>query len=90
MMEQLFQFVALIAYMICGFRIICFNSEGLRHRQGYSILAAILIGSFIGQSVHILFFKDPVTLWDAVFAVLLAVLIIKAKGNVAKLIWSTS
>lgn len=90
MMEQLFQFIALIAYMICGVRIICFNSEGLRHRQGYSVLAAILIGSFIGQSVHILFFKDPVTLWDAVFAVLLAVLIIKAKGNVAKLIWSAS
>ncbi|ENV91161.1 hypothetical protein F938_03660 [Acinetobacter bereziniae LMG 1003 = CIP 70.12] len=90
MMEQLFQFVALIAYMICGFRIICFNSEGLCHRQGYSILAAILIGSFIGQSVHILFFKDPVTLWDAIFAILLCVLILRTKGNVAKLIWSAS
>ena len=33
---------------------------------------------------------DPVTLWDAIFAILLAVLICRAKGNVAKLIWSTS
>ena len=90
MMEQLFQFIVLIAYMICGFRIICFNSEGLRHRQGYSILAAILIGAFMGQTIHILFYKDPVTLWDAIFAVLLCVLILRTKGNVAKLIWSAS
>ncbi|MDW5428834.1 phage holin family protein, partial [Acinetobacter baumannii] len=32
----------------------------------------------------------PVTLWDAIFAILLAVLIWRTKGNVAKLIWSTS
>lgn len=90
MIEIIFQVIALIAYMICGLRIICFDSAGLRHRRGFSILATILIASFIGQSVHILFFKDPVTLWDAIFAVLLAVLICRAKGNVAKLIWSTS
>lgn len=90
MIEIIFQVIALIAYMICGLRIICFDSAGLRHRRGFSILATILIASFIGQSVHILFFKDPVTLWDAIFAVLLTVLICRAKGNVAKLIWSTS
>ncbi|MFX7296379.1 phage holin family protein, partial [Acinetobacter baumannii] len=76
--------------LICGLRIICFDAEGLRHRHGFSILATILITAFIGQSIHILFFKDPVTLWDAIFAVLLAVLICRAKGNVAKLIWSTT
>ena len=48
MIEQLFQFIALIAYMICGVRIICFNPTGLRHRRGYSILATILIGAFMG------------------------------------------
>jgi len=90
MIEIMFQLIALIAYMICGIRIICFDAEGLRHRHGFSILATILIAAFIGQSVHILFFKDPVTLWDAIFAVLLVVLICRAKGNVAKLIWSTS
>ena len=90
MIEILFQAVALIAYLFCGFRIICFNSNGLRHRPGFSVLATILIASFMGQSVHILFFKDPVTLWDAVFAVLLAVIIYKSKGNVAKMIWSAS
>lgn len=90
MIEIIFQTIALLAYLICGIRIICFDPEGLRHRHGFSILATILIASFIGQSVHILFFKDPVTLWDAVFAVLLAVLIWRSKGNVAKLIWGVS
>ncbi|MFC2994867.1 phage holin family protein [Acinetobacter sichuanensis] len=90
MIEILFQAVALIAYLFCGLRIICFNSNGLRHRPGFSVLATILIASFMGQSVHILYFKDPVTLWDAVFAVLLAVIIYKSKGNVAKMIWSAS
>lgn len=90
MIEIMFQLIALIAYMICGIRIICFDAEGLSHHRGFSILATLLIASFIGQSIHILFFKDPVTLWDAIFAILLAVLICRAKGNVAKLIWSTS
>ena len=90
MMEILFQFIALIAYIFCGLRIICFDAAGLRYHPQYSILATILIASFMGQSVHILFFKDPVTLWDAVFSILLAVIIYKAKGNVAKLIWSAS
>lgn len=90
MMEILFQFIALIAYIFCGLRIICFDPTGLRHRRLYSCMATILIASFMGQSIHILFFKDPVTLWDAVFSVFLAVIIYRAKGNVAKVIWSTS
>lgn len=90
MIELFFQIVALIAYMICGLRIICFDAQGLQHRRVYSVIATILIAAFMGQSVHILFFKDPVTLWDAIFAILLAVLILRTKGNVAKLIWSAS
>ncbi|MGQ0513944.1 phage holin family protein [Bacillus sp. D-CC] len=65
------------------------TNSGNFHR-GYSFFAATLIAAFLGQSVHILFFKDPVTLWDAIFAILLAVLIWRTKGNVAKLIWSTT
>lgn len=89
MIELLFQIIAVIAYVICGFRIAGFSHGGDFHR-GYSILAAILIASFLGQCIHILFFKDPVTLWDAIFAVLLAIIIMRTKGNVAKLIWSPS
>ncbi|HAV3589746.1 phage holin family protein [Acinetobacter baumannii] len=89
MIELLFQTVAVLAYLICGFRIATFSHGGNFHR-GYSFFAATLIAAFLGQSVHILFFKDPVTLWDAIFAILLVVLIWRTKGNVAKLIWSTT
>ncbi|EHU1429318.1 TPA: phage holin family protein [Acinetobacter baumannii] len=89
MIELIFQTIAVLAYLICGFRIVSFSHGGNFHR-GYSILAAVLIAAFFGQSIHILFFKDPVTLFDAVFAVVLAILILRTKGNVAKLIWSTS
>ncbi|PJI33042.1 phage holin family protein [Acinetobacter pseudolwoffii] len=87
MIELLFQTIAVIAYIFCGFRIAGFSHGGDFHR-GYSILAAVLIASFLGQSIHILFFKDPVTLWDAIFAIILAIVILRTKGNVAKLIWS--
>lgn len=87
MIEILFQVIALFAYLFCGLRIICFNPIGLRYRHGYSVLATLLIASFMGQSVHILFFKDPVTLWDAIFAIVLAIIVFKSKGNVSKMIW---
>ena len=88
MIEYLFQTVALVAYIFNAFRIICFNRNGADFHRGYAWLAAVLIAACLGQAVHILFFKDPVTVWDAFFAVLLAVLIYKTKGNMAKLIWS--
>ncbi|WON80834.1 phage holin family protein [Acinetobacter sp. UGAL515B_02] len=90
MIEFLFQLIAVIAYMLCGIRIVCFNRNDTDFHHGYSFLATLLIGSFMGQAVHILFFKDPVTLWDAIFAVLLTIIIYRSKGNVAKLIWSES
>lgn len=89
MIEFVFQFIALLAYLFCGIRIVCFNHHGNYNRK-YAFLATLLIASFLGQSVHIVFFKDPVTLWDAVFAIVLAVLIYRCQGNVAKLIWSKS
>ncbi len=90
MIEHLFQVIALSAYLFCAFRIICYNRNGADFHRGYAWLAAMLIAACLGQAVHILFFKDPVTVWDAFFAVLLAVIFYKTKGNVAKLIWSPS
>jgi len=90
MIENLFQVIALSAYLFCAFRIICYSRNGADFHRGYAWLATVLIAAYLGQAVHILLFKDPVTVWDAFFAVLLAVLTFKTKGNVAKLIWSPS
>ena len=82
------QIVAVLCYLFCGFRILSFERSS--HHKGYALLASILIASFIGQAVYIVFFKDPVTMWDAILAMLLTVIIFRTKGNVAKLIWSAS
>lgn len=89
MMEHIFQTIAVVAYLICAFSMVCFKRNGDYH-QGYALLASALIASFLGQTVHILWFKDPVTVWDAIFAAFLAYLIFRAKGSVAKLIWSST
>lgn len=89
MIDLLFPMITAILYILCGLRIASFSHGGNFHR-GFSLVAALLIAAFMAQGIHILFFKDPVTLWDAVFAVFLAVIIYKSKGNVAKMIWSAS
>lgn len=83
----IFQVVAVLCYLFCGFRILSFERSS--YHRGFAIVASILIASFIGQAVYIVFFKDPVTMWDAILALLLTIIVHRTKGNVAKLIWST-
>lgn len=87
---MMIQLIALCAYIFCAFRIVYFSRDGSRYHRGYAWFATLLAASFFGQSIHIIFFKDPVTIWDAVFAVVLAVIVHRSGGNVAKLIWSAS
>ncbi|ENU43012.1 MULTISPECIES: phage holin family protein [Acinetobacter calcoaceticus/baumannii complex] len=81
------QIVAVLCYLFCGFRILSFERSG--HHKGFAFLATVLVASFIGQAVYIVFFKEPVTVWDAILAMLLTLIVYRTKGNVAK-IWSTS
>ena len=55
MIELLFQTIAVLAYLICGFRIATFSHGGNFHR-GYSFCSNFDC-SFLGQSVHILFLR---------------------------------
>lgn len=45
MIEFLFQLIAVIAYMLCGIRIVCFNRNDTDFHRGYSFLATLLIAS---------------------------------------------
>ena len=54
MIEYLFQGIALIAYLACSLRMICFNRNGAQFHRGYAWLAALLIAACLGQSLHIL------------------------------------
>ena len=84
-MEHLFAFVAVCCYFISAIRILCFENYNSDHKRKHELLAFVLIASFMGQSVNILFLKDPVTVWDAIFGMVLFGIIWTAKGNVAQL-----
>lgn len=84
-MEHLFAMIAVCCYFISAVRILCFENHNNIHKRLHEFLAMALIASFMGQSVNILFLKDPVTVWDTIFGMVLLAVIWTAKGNVAQL-----
>lgn len=89
MTSLLFSMITAILYILCGLRIASFSHGGNFHR-GLSFVAALLIAAFMAQGIHILFFKDPVTVIDFIVAIFVAAVIFNAKGNISKIIWSKS
>lgn len=86
--QIIFSAIAVLCYVACAFRILCFDHL---YKQSclFRLFAAILIGAFLAQSLHIIFIKDPVTIWDAVLAMFLAMFIFRSKGNVVSMLRST-
>ncbi|ENX49101.1 hypothetical protein F943_01494 [Acinetobacter ursingii NIPH 706] len=86
--QTIFSIVAVLCYVACAFRILCFDRLHLQ-KCSFRLFAVVLIGAFLAQSIHIIFIKDPVTIWDAIFAVFLVVFIFRNKGNVVSMLRST-
>ena len=87
--QIIFSVIAVLCYIACAFRILCFDQL---HEQSCSfrLFAVVLIGAFLAQSLHIIFIKDPVTIWDAILAMFLVMFIFRSKGNVVLMIRSTT
>lgn len=83
MFEFIYSAIAVACYIACAVLIICFDGKNRNRHRLHEFIAMMLIASFAGQSVNIIFLKDPVTIWDAFFGVVLFVIIFKAKGNIA-------
>lgn len=64
-------------------RLLLYRRNGARFRRGMSWLAYLLIVGTGGQALDVLVRHEPVTVWQAVVAVLIAVLVYRAQGNVA-------
>lgn len=90
MFEFIYSAIAVACYLACAVRIICFDSKNRSRHRLHEVIAMMLIASFAGQSVNIIFLKDPVTIWDAFFGLVLFVIIFKAKGNTAFIFRGTS
>lgn len=87
-MAHVFAFIALVAYGGTALAILLYRKKGARHRRHVSWLAwaflVILIGSVVDLTVH----AHQVGMFEAMRAVLLALFVFGARGNVARLLRS--
>lgn len=83
MLVSTFTLIAVLANLATAGRLICYRRGCARYRLGISLLAYILIVCSGGQALDALFNHNPVTAWEAGFAAVIAVLVWRARGNVA-------
>lgn len=83
MLVSTFTLIAVLANVATAGRLICYRRGCARFRRGVSLLAYIMIVCSGGQALDALFNHNPATPWEAGFAAVIAVLVWRARGNVA-------
>lgn len=83
MLVSTFTLIAVLANVATAGRLICYRRGCSRFRPGISLLAYILIVCSGGSAMDALFNHNPATPWEAGFAAVIAVLVWRARGNVA-------
>ncbi len=81
--QLLVAFLFVMANVASAVRLLLYRRNGARFRRGMSWLAYLLIVGTGGQALDVLVQHEQVTLWQTVVALLLAVLVYRAQGNVA-------
>lgn len=80
--------IALIAYSLAALRILAWRRAGARHRQHVSWFAWLLLVVLGGSAIELALHAKAVGWFEAARAVLFAVFIFGARGNVARLLRS--
>lgn len=75
--------IVVVANVLTAGLLICYRRHGARYRPAMSILAYLLIVCAGGQVIDVLVNRSPVSIWQAGFAVVVALLVVRARGNVA-------
>lgn len=88
MIALLLSWVAALAYLLAGLRIICFQRNGARYRRWVSLAASAIAGCCLASAVEIVFLKAPAGFAQAALAVCLCVLLFRSRGNVADMLRS--
>lgn len=87
-MQTVLTFIAVAAYAAAIVRVLAYRRNGARHRHHVSwvawALVAVMGSSAIGHALH----ARSTDLPDAATAVLLALFVFGARGNVARLVGS--
>lgn len=80
--------IALAAYMVAIAALLLYRRDGARHRHHVSWLAWLLLVVLGGSAIDQLLLPRAVSIFDAGRAALLALFIVRTRGNVARLLWS--
>ncbi len=80
---MLIALIVVIANVATAVRLICYQRHGARYRPIISGLAYLLIVCSGGQVIDVLINNSPVTIWQAGFSFVVALLVLRARGNVA-------
>lgn len=80
--------IALAAYTLAIFALLLYRRDGARHRHHISWLAYALLVVLGGSAIELLLHATAVSYFEAGRAALLALFIVRSRGNVARLLWS--
>lgn len=82
-MDALYALIAVTANVVTAARLICYRRGVSRYRRGVAALAYLLIVCSGGAAIDTLVNGAHVTLWESGFSVVIAALVLRARGNVA-------
>ena len=85
-MDAIVVLIAVLANVLTAGRLICYRRGCSRYRPGVSLLAYLLIVFSGGQAIDTVVNAAHVTPWEAGFAAVIAVLVLRARGNVAEMV----
>ena len=87
-MSASFALIACVAHLATLLRILTFRRNGARYRRHVSWAAWVLSAVMGGSAIALALRLGQVDIFEAAAAVLLAVFVFGARGNVARLLWS--
>ena len=85
-MDALYALKAVSANVVTAVRLLCYRRGSSRYRFGVSVFAYLLIVCAGGAAIDTLVNGAHVTKWEAGFAVVIAALVLRARGNVAAVV----
>lgn len=86
MLEQIIVVAAIAANVSTAMRLLAYQRGGARYRPGISAMAYVLIVCTGAEALSIILGTSTTSLWSAGVAVVLAVLVWRAQGNVARIV----
>lgn len=79
---------ALAFYIVALAVVLLYRKDGARHRRRVAWLAWLVAVVLAGSAVELMLHSKAVTVFEAARAGLMAVFIVCARGNLARLVWS--